>query len=315
MSTPFNTARAYIAAGNLDAARKIARDAMEKAHDDVTVHDLMVDIEFAAKAYEKALKICREALARWPDHAGLRLSHALALMYTGRGGDAKKAVEKFEEDFSFRPLDATLLHTIWQAQYGSLKRAKYYRRRFEELAPDSPHIAMLDAMIAGKADDMLGRERASRRMTEDAPMDADAHARLAYAQFDLFRLSAARRSTRAALTAEPTKRRVEAVLWLSWMVLFPPFFFAHLYHFLDSMRVSRLPRWLAVLVHIPFGIGYYLVLFARVYPAIFGSLYDSILVWIFLIATTLGWSALRNAMLIWFGRRSEKPKDVSLRGY
>lgn len=315
MSTPFNTARAYIEAGNLDAARKIAREAMEKRSDDVAVHDLMVDIELAAKAYPKALDLCREALARWPDHAGLRLSHALTLIHTGRGGEAAKAVEKFEEDFPFQPLDATLLHTIWQTQYGSLKRAKHYRRRFEELVPDSPHNAMLDAMIAGKADDMLGRERASKRMAEDAPMDADAHARLAYAQFDLFRLGAARRSARAALAAEPTKRRVEAVLWLSWMVLFPPFFFAHLYHWLESMRVSLLPRWLAVLIHIPFGIAYYFVLFGRVYPAIFGPIFGNLLLMVILVVTTLGWPYIRNAMLAWFGRQSEKPQDVSLRGY
>ena len=315
MKTPYNTAHAYIAAGNFEAARKIAREAMEKRDDSVAVHDLRVDIEIAAQDYGKALALCREALARWPDHSGLRLSHALALMHTGRGKEAAKAVKGFEEDFPFRSLDAMLLQTIWQTRYGSLKQAKHYRSRFEELAPDSPQIAMLDAMIASKADDMLGRERASKRIAEDAPMDADSHARLAYVQFDLFRMKAARRSARAALAAEPTQRRVEAVLWLSWMVWFPPFFLSHLYHWLDSMRVSLLPRWLAMLVHIPFGIGYFYLLFKLVYPALFGPISDNLVIFAILVVTTLGWPYLRNGMLKWFGRRSEKPEDVSLKGY
>ena len=309
----FNTARAYLKAGNVAAARKIADEAMDENPDRVAVWDLLVDIEFAEKRYDKALDLTKRGLEQWPDHAGLRFHNALAFLNLKRPKDAAKAIEGFEADFPYRKVETHLLHTVWQIHFGSLKRARFHRKQFEESAPDSPHIAMLDSMIAAKADDMLGKERASKQMAENAPMDADAYARLAYAQFDLFKLGAARRSARAALAAEPTRRRVEAILWLSWLVYFPPFFVAHAVAWLGGMRRSLLPRWLAAVVYLPFIIFAVVVIALFLWPAArpFLPAGSGLVV----ILSYVAWPFLRNALLTWFGKRSEKPHEVKLKDY
>ncbi len=313
MSTPFNTARALLEAGNVTAARRIAVDAMEATPDNAEVWDLLVDIEMAEKQWQKALDLTKEALARWPDHLGLRLNNALTLMHTRRGTDARKAIEKWEEDFPYRAVEAELLQTIWHIRFGSLKRARYHRRRFEEIAPDSRHVAMLDAMIAEKADDMLGKERASQRMAEDAPMDADAHTRLAFAQFDLFRLGAARRSARAALTMEPTKRQVEGIIWLSWLVLFPPFFVSHLHDWLNGMRLSKLSRGWAAAAKIPMELIYAAIVIWAV-VAVSGG-WPSTRVWIAFAVLYVAWNFVKIGVPEWCGRRSTRVQDVELKGY
>ncbi len=330
MSTRFNAARAYIAAGNLDAARRIAREAMERAPDDVAVWHLMVDIELAAKRWEAAYDLSLRALAQWPNHAELRLGHAITLVYTKRKVEVVQAIRDWERDFPLARAEAHFLHTFREAFYGSTKKARAHFGEFREYCPDSPYVPILDELIAHKANDPLAIERTLKRMAPTVTTNGKVHTRLATVQLDLFKLAAARRSARTALAIEPTRRDAEAILWLSWLVFFPPFFVAHAYFWLDGMRRSLFSGWLVAALKVPlmavFGlaiIAFFIVLIggagvltgdADKVDNVIYSLTATVAACFFLIVG-FAWPHVRAAVMARFARRGSGAASIELAGY
>ena len=122
-------------AGNLEAARRLAKAAAKQSPSDPMPHLLLGDIDLACARFQAAAKSYREALRRQPD---LVAGHGNLGVAWLRQGEFQKATQCFERVLRLNPNDVSaLLNLGYAAQsQGQIQAALNYYQQAMTLAPE-----------------------------------------------------------------------------------------------------------------------------------------------------------------------------------
>ena len=91
--TAFWLAAGYLAAGRLQSATDLVREARSHHPDDLRLLTLDAVTSYRRSDLGRAETLLREVLVRDPDHAAARFNLALVLQETGRSGEARRLLE------------------------------------------------------------------------------------------------------------------------------------------------------------------------------------------------------------------------------
>ena len=92
--TSFWLAAGYLAAGRLQSATDLVREARRHHPDDLRLLTLDAVTSYRRSDLGRAETLLREVLVRDPDHAAARFNLALVLQETGCGGEARRLLER-----------------------------------------------------------------------------------------------------------------------------------------------------------------------------------------------------------------------------
>ncbi len=304
-----NTGRAFLTAGNLPAARKIALEALEQNPEDANAWELRVDIEMAAGDHAQALRLIRSRLAQTPERSKLRIDEILCLTNLGRKDEVETALGTFRRDMPYMETHAQILSCLYEVKHGSLEEGN---RLFQELSKrdvEKSLLLQIELMIRSRLGDRFGRAAVCIEWVQNEPQDAQAREWLALSQFELLEYKAARKSARAALSLDPSRRLPHAMLWLTGLAWLPPFLayetIAYLSDYARSVMGARWARpvqWIISIVIMVFTLR------------ILGAVFKTGFVGIAVVGGVIAWPFIKAGILKLYGSRTAVP-PVTLKDY
>ena len=246
MSAALNSGRAFLQAGNHAAAKRVAREALERDADDIRAILLLIDVEEDAGDHKAALALAGGALSKAPDSPALRMACALSLIRLKRRREAKTAIDAFERDFPYREMDIGGLRMAFDGKFGNLRGAE---KRLDELAEgheDDPDVMLMKAILINNRGQAWKAQKLFREVLKHDPEGFTVNDHFALNQFQLCRFASARKHARIALRQKPTAFN-KRLIWFSYIMLFPPLLFLHAVVALGLIAISCI-HWSVVLI-------------------------------------------------------------------
>lgn len=242
MSGNIAAARAFLSAGNTKLALAQLEDILADDPQDPDALDAYCDTLREAGPDADALRIARDWIARAPQDQRAHIQLIVGLMRSNDRKGTRKAIDAYR-DFAPWDVDALdWLETTFEARFGD--QAKGLKALAERMARsgDRKNEFRFASYAAEKRSDLpeaIIEAEYARRTGDDSPELA---AYLAMLCFRAFRFSKCRKYAREALSKRPGMPAPTELIYLSWLVFFPPFLFAHLcLYVLDRLR--RMSGW------------------------------------------------------------------------
>lgn len=213
-------------AGNVNGAKAAAEKilAASPQHDGALglLHDcLHHDRDFAA-----ARKLAEQWLAHSPACLPAHKAFILSCLESEDQKAARQALAVCQQAFPAETFYHRLIEGIFDLRFGNGKAAS---RIFAELGRD--HLGVSDLLFiqgvtAYKRDKLFMARRLLREAVTQNPHMPAAWRLLAFTAFHVMRYGECRQAARRALALDPTLKELRLVIWLAWIVYFPPFYLA-----------------------------------------------------------------------------------------
>ena len=230
MSDAIATARAFLAAGNFDAARReavraLSTPAFSEAAGEARA--VLFDCALQQTDYLEAERVLKDWLADDPNGWAANRSRAL-LAIKLRQREAEQEIDRLRRAFPDRSLEIELLDIARSLELGDGRTALEGCTQLRERGVEGETIETLEA----RAHLLYDLPQAGRRRTAEAvrarPGDAEARLRHAINAFFAFGILTARREAREARRLDPAQaREANALIVLTWLVWIPNFLVAH----------------------------------------------------------------------------------------
>ena len=242
MSGNVAAARAFLSAGNTKLALAQLEDILADDPQDAGALDAYCDALREAGRDADALRVARDWIARAPRDQSAHIQLIASLMRGNDGKAARKAIDAYRDVAPWDVDALDWLETTHEARFGN--QAKGLRTLSQRFARKGDHKTefRLASYAAEKRSDLpeaIIEAEYARRTGDDSPELA---AYLAMLCFRAFRLSKCRQYARDALQKRPGMPAPTELLYLSWIVFFPPFLVAHLCLYIFD-RLRRMSAW------------------------------------------------------------------------
>ena len=231
--------RAALQAGNVFAAVRAAKEALQDDPQDIEALDLLYDAHMFEHDYLSAQDVLPSWLRISPNDPDAHFNQTMLQMTLGRQDDAKARIDQFATNFPTCVHHTMMLQGIWEEAFGSPDKSVELYEEMLTLEPNSPGIKIRLAMAHVNGRNAIAANALMRDVVSQYANDADALRTLAVTELKAFQLGNARRLADAARAANPRDMAMKKVKWLSWLVFFPPFAVGHaLQMILSRIRFS-----------------------------------------------------------------------------
>lgn len=220
--------RAQLEAGEIFAAIRAAKQVLADDPQNVEALHLLYRAHAAEQDYASAQNTIDSWLRIDPNDPDAHFSHALLKMAIGWQDQAKQLIEAFEQSFPHMPSYTLALRATWEYAYGSPDKAIELYRIALSNDPNNLYVKAELAMAYAEGRNFIAAGGLMREVLLANPNHSDALRTLAISELKSFRLADARNLAKAARAANPRDMAMKKVVWLSWLVLFPPFALGHL---------------------------------------------------------------------------------------
>jgi len=314
MSDAFNTAKAYLDAGNLVSARCLIEEALERDPHSIEASLLLVSLVDKETGPEAVLELTARFIQQWPDVIQFRMKRLSALAELEHTDEMRNELARLRSQFPLFPQAYHFWCGVFEARFGSTAHAVNHLDDIRRRGDPSGFVPVLESLIAVRNADFISNERIVRERLSNGDTDAATIADLSLCEFFNLKIGDARRTALHALSQDPRESTAKAVRVLSWLVWFPPFFFGHL---------CMLPSGSASSDHSPLmrlflgAIDFWLIvlLMAAVGSlAIWPSIWTALCIVLLFIGWFM-WSHIVNAVLRFYGRRAKKVTHVDLKDF
>ncbi len=314
MSDPLNSARAFLTAGNFNAAEKIVYDALENNADNMRAHVLLVEIAYGRGNHAKVLELTGRYAARWPDVVDFRVLRLNSIIAQDDADLIRPELARLKADFPYhRDL---YLYYCGRAEcvFGAIHRAQNYLDALRDNPANGDLVDALARQIALNKGDFVQSEGLIRKDMERHGGDPHRLFLLSISQFYNMDFAGARHSASAALEADSSNKQPLAVLWwVRWMA-FPPFLFAQACELPgDSSGPAKGP-----LGRFFFGNFDVCMIALILVTLVLLAFLQNVLVFgfvIFMFGIAFAWPSLRWRILKHYEKQSSAPRDVSLKDF
>lgn len=297
MAASLNTARALLDAKSHRGARREVNRVLQDEPENLAARVLASDIEFDAQNFDKAVQLSRAILADNPMQVTARINEALGLLYSGKTREAAEKVEEFERDLPFMTNHVEQLKFALNANRGKHKEALTALDNFtySQVSSDNRNEAIARYQLG----DFYVANRLLRESAEKHPDDYKVSATCALSCLSLCKLSLARRYARQALSIEPHNRHMKLLIFMSYLLYFPPFCLLTLMDTVYEYVRAKSNRIVGTIVCAAFVFGFFEIynLFIQALSVLteIGRrplLYSSFALWCVLFFTTTQFGAL-----------------------
>jgi len=314
MSDALNTAQAYLDAGNLPSARRLIEEALARNPDSFEASVLLVALENQENGPQAVLDLTARFIPRWPDEISFRTKRLSALAELELKDEMRDELARFRAQFMYYPQAYEFWCGVFEIRFGSEVHAANHLANIRKRGDPAGFSTALESMIAVRNADFITNERIVRAWLSEGRTDAATIADLSLSEFFNLKIRAARRTAKAALAQDPREATAKAVLVLSRLVWFPPFFFAQLCMLPgDADRSGQSPLMRVLLGGLDFWL-IVLLLGAISTFAFLPSLWTAVAI-IMLFVGWMSWTRIVNAVLNFYGRRAKQVRHVDLRDF
>ncbi len=314
MSDAFNTAKAYLEAGNLVSARRLIEEALERDPNSVKASLLLVSLVDRETGPQAVLDLTAQFIPRWPDIIQFRLKRLSALAELEHVDEMRDDLARLRNHFPLFPQAYHFWCGVFEVRFGSVVHAANHLADIRRRGDPSGFAPALESLIAVRNANFVLNERLVRERLSEGYHDAATIAELSLCEFFNLKIRDARQTALLALSQDPRESTAKAVRVLSRLVWFPPFFFGHLCMLpsgsasADHSRIMRifldaLDFWLIVLL-----------LAALMAVALWPSIWTGVSV-LLMFSGWLLWVPIMNSVLRFYGRRAKKVQHVDLKDF
>ncbi len=314
MSDAFNTAKAYLDAGNLVSARRLIEEALERDPHSIEASLLLVSLVDWETGPQAVLDLTADFIPQWPNVIQFRMKRLSALAELEQVNEMRNDLARLRRHFPLFPQAYHFWCGVFEVRFGSLVHAANHLADIQRRGDPSGFALALESLIAVRNADFILNERLVRERLSHGHHDAATIAELSLCEFFNLKITDARRTALLALSQDPRDSTAKAVRVLSWLVWFPPFFFAHLcmlpsgsastdHSKIMQIFLGALDFWLIILL-----LGAISII--ALWPTLWTGLYL-----LSLFSGWLLWIPLLNAILRFYGRRAKKIQQVDLKDF
>ncbi len=248
MTGAYNTASAFLDAGNYDSAKKIAENILDKAPDDIKALILLAKIEKAQQNYDQALSFIHAGLRSNPLNQALRKQEILIFMDMDRKRKARLGIKQFETDFPLANIDQDFLKLIYESHFGSDKRASQ-KLQNSAFAND----ALAQGIFYTNSGALFAGQRSLLKALENDPVCFSTNSAFAVNQFALSKPWAVRKAAKQALNSNPTDFSMRFLKSIALWSYLPPIYYVHLIITAFFILSRRIPALLLILIGVLFA--------------------------------------------------------------
>lgn len=253
------TAEAMLQAGNLDKARLLCREILEKEETNLGAFECLFQVRVQQEDFYKALMLTDWRLERLPECTDAHLSRLVALGALKRKRDITALYQKMQTRFPDRPHvleQAQLLHSH-HCKSGSHTRKLVIAAR-EKGALDPNWLDILENAARSDSGQIFASRRMLRSAVRNSPEDHMLRYELAVTEFLTGHLPAAIRHAKQGRRLKPVKAAMfNEVIFASYLGLTPVFWGVQLFIVMNASIVTRL-FWL---LRIPFNYFFFFLSF------------------------------------------------------
>lgn len=314
MSDAFNTAKAYLDAGNLVSARRLIEEALERDPNSVEASLLLVSLVDRETGPQAVLDLTAQFIPQWPDNIQFRTKRLSALAELDHVDEMRDDLARLRSHFPLFPQAYHFWCGVFEARFGSVVHAANHLADIRRHGDPSGFAPTLESLIAVRNANFMLNEQLVRDRLSQGHNDAATIAELSLCEFFNLKITDSRRTALLALSQDPRESTAKAVRVLSRLVWFPPFFFGHLcmlpsgsasadHSKIMQIFLGALDFWLIVLL-----------LAALLVVALWPSIWTVTCVFLMFIGW-LYWVPIMKAVLRFYGRRAKKVQHVDLKDF
>lgn len=300
-------------AGNISGARKVAEKILAGSPQHDGALGLLHDCLRQTLDYEAARKLAKN----WLEHSPACLAAHKALIISSIELEdqkaARQALQVCQQAFPHETFYIKLIEGLLDLRFGNGKAASQI---FTELGREHPGLANLlfiQGATAYKRDRLFTARRVLQEAVAQDPQVAAAWRLLAFTAFHLLRYNQCRKAARIALRLDPTLKELRILIWLAWIVYFPPFFITAILsaaYFYISEHLGKLVGQIGAALAGYFIFGPLLSKGLRYINATFGTQIS--FYWI--VAAIFGWLAIEFGAFWLVDRQKKTTKnDIQLK--
>jgi hypothetical protein len=314
MNEALNTAQAYLDAGNLVSARRLIEEALSHNPDSLDASMLLVSLENQEAGPLAVLDLTARFIPQWPDDVRLRIKRLSALAELEYADEMRRELAMFRSQFIYYPEVYEFWCGVFEVRFGSGIHAAHHLDNLRKRGDQMGFATALESLIAVGNADFITNERIVRGWLAEGRTDAATIADLSLCEFFNLRIGAAWRTAKTALAQDPRESTAKAVLALSWLVWFPPFFFAQLCMLPSGADGSGQSAFMRFFLG---AIDFWLIVLLMMAVAVF-AIWPSGWTAVGIVALLIGWwswTRVVNGVLAFYGRRAKQVRHVDLRDF
>lgn len=218
---------AFLQAGNVEAAVKTAKRALQDDPNHPEALELLCECELTDRNYRAASETIEQLLRLSPNNVVAHKQRIMMYIECGWQDDAKQALNQFRETLPSYPNVYRFLCGYFELIYGSPARASQLMRALLAQQPDDIGLQNLIAIAEFEARNPLRALPFLEQVLAVDAQDDSARRVLAFCRFRTFRFTEARNLAKQALRLAPRDVSLRSIAPLCLLVWFPPFLLGH----------------------------------------------------------------------------------------
>ncbi|MEM9054605.1 MAG: tetratricopeptide repeat protein [Pseudomonadota bacterium] len=228
MSGLIDAGRAYLEAGNTDAAARAAKQLLMEDPNDRSALELLCDSHFQDRDYRAASEVVEQLLRLAPNSLEAHVRRVLVYIECGWQDPAKAALDQFRETLPGYPDAYEELLGYYELVFGNSTHASERLQAMLERRPDDISLRRMIILSEVDARNPFRALPHIEAILAVVANDQVALRTLAFCRFRQFRFGEARKLAKAARRLDPLDRPLRWITPLSFVVWFPPFLVGHI---------------------------------------------------------------------------------------
>ena len=288
---------AFLKARNYRMAAKIADEILSITPEDQEANHLKFNCFFQQQKYYEAFEISRTWLAIDTMSPLAHFSLICALLKLEKYNKANEALKVFKSTLPYEKEAIQLAEYLYFQQTGSITKSEKALSEFKKSAPGLD-FSGIEGQLKYKKNHFIAAMEFYRKLIEKGSANYGDYRFYAFSAFRSLRLSVARNAAREALKLEPSALFMRETVVLSYLVLIPPFLFAHAIIAFGKFLAEKIGDW-GIIIAAALVVSYYYVcdnyLFG-LFPEGFGLAFNSLAILYFLYLEFLygkNWLAIK----------------------